>query len=122
MREIIKENIYDFFTCIKISLKAYLVLVVVAILVFLYQGIFGEGFNFIIILETLFTVGMCVSSLGLLLCGGAFIKPHLMEPLNSENQWRIYFYRFGIVKVAISICFLFFVYALSIDYILWFIR
>lgn len=122
MKEMIKENLYDFWKCVTISLKIYMAPVVISLLFFLHRGFFGEGFQFIYFLETLFRWSIWTASIGLLLCGGAFIKPDLMGPLDHENQWRIYFYRFGLVKVILCICLMFYVYAISLDYILWFMR
>lgn len=112
----------DIFTSFKISLKIYLIpLILGAVSGLIYCLVKDLPINIYTLLRSTVHIGIWMSCFGLFIGAVAFMKPQYMEPLNYQNQWRNYYKLFNLIGAIISICFLMLSYSLIIDTILWYV-
>ena len=132
-----KMIIGDIFQSLKVSIIMYAIVIVGAFLIatiytlsnnYLYKSdlAWGYGIEFLSfsyiwafqILRYTMVIGMIVSCVGLFLTAVGFAKPTVMRPLDSENQWKIYYEKFNIILAIGSICLFTLIYSLLLDIIL----
>lgn len=110
-----QERLYDLFTCFKLSLKIFAPIAIVGAIIGVIVSVAGNGINTYDILSWIFIIGTWITSLALLVCAIAFMKPKFLGDLDYQNQWRVHFYKMNLIGVMFVICILMFVYLAGID-------
>ena len=111
MREILK----DLLRCFKLSLKIFLIPIVLGVIIGLIGGLFKGNLNLQYILESVGSTTIRISCLGLAISGIGFMKRDMMEPLNYEEKWMEYFNRFNLVGVIFFISLFMLTYSTIFD-------
>lgn len=117
-----RERVYDFFNCFKISLKVSLIPMVIGTLIALIYGTVKGTLNYILIFRWIYAMGIYISCLGLFICAVSFMKPKYMGKLNHQKEWDKHFYKFGLIKVVGYVSAMLLIYAVILDYILYLMR
>ncbi|MBD8047710.1 hypothetical protein [Clostridium faecium] len=111
----------DIFTSFKVSLKIYLIPIILGVIAsIIYCLVKDLPISIYTLLRGPVHIGIWISCLGLLIGAVAFIKPQHMEPLNYQKQWRTYYKFFNLIGAIVSICFMMMIYSLIIDTLLWY--
>lgn len=116
------ERMYDFFACFKISLKVYIIPIIIGALIATIYGLSKGNFNYILVLHWIYAMGTYISCLGLFICAIAFMKPKYMSKLNHEKEWNKHFYKFGLIKVIGYVSGMMLIYSVLLDYIIYIIK
>ena len=116
------ERLYDIFTCFKLSLKIFLIPLIIGTLIGTILGLRNGELSIVTIITWIFSVGTWVSSLGLVVCAVSFMKTDFLGDLNHQRQWRKYFYRLNLVPVMFFICMFIYGYLIILDYIKYIIK
>lgn len=122
MKTAVIEWMEDFLYCVKLSLKLSIIPIMIGLVITTLYCIFtGSPITVYNLLRGVRSSGMIISSAGLFICAGAFLKPSTLEPLSYQNQWRIYFLKFNLIGAILCICTLILFYFLMFDLGLWYI-
>lgn len=112
----------DIFTSFKISLKIYLIPLILGMISgLIYCLVKDLPLSIYTLLKGTVHIGIWMSCFGLFIGAVAFMKPRHMEPLNYQNQWRNYYKFFNLIGSIVSICLFMLSYALIMDIILWYV-
>ncbi|GEM_PF-375953 len=112
----------DIFTSFKISLKIYLIPLILGMISgLIYCLVKDLPISIYTLLRGTVNIGIWMSCFGLFIAAVAFMKPQYMEPLNYQNQWRNYYKFFNLIGSIASICFFMLSYSLIMDIILWYV-
>lgn len=110
-----KEILADLLRCFKLSLKIFLVPVILGAIIGLIIGLVQGNLNVEGVLRSINTTCIRISSFGLAIAGIGFIKPRMMEPLDYQDKWMEYFNRFNLVGVIFFISLFMLLYSTAID-------
>lgn len=113
-----KGILKDLFRCFKLSLKIFLIPIILGAVVGLISGLTKGQLNLQDVLEEVNRSNIRVSCFGLAISGIGFVKTRMMEPLNYEEKWAEYFSVLNLVGAIFFISLFMVTYALTIDVIL----
>ena len=122
MKTVVLEWLEDFLYCVKLSIKLSIIPILIGLVITTLYCLFtGNQITVYYLLRGIRSAGMIISSAGLFICAGAFLKPNTLAPLSYQNQWRIYFVRFNLIGAILCICTLVLFYFLMMDLALWYV-
>lgn len=110
-----KERVCDMFTCLKMSFGIYLIPVILGLIIGVIKGVDGAGYDKIIILNWIYTVGVSVSCIGLLISSVTFFKGGISIDVEYQKKWKTYFKKFNITTVVIWICIFMLIFSNVLD-------
>lgn len=113
-----KEILKDLLRCFKLSLKIFLIPVILGAVIGIIGGLVHGNLNLQGILKSVDTTSIRISCFGLAISGIGFIKRDMLEPLNYEEKWMEYFNRFNLVGVIFFISLFMLAYSTIIDLVL----
>jgi hypothetical protein len=110
-----KEILEDLLRCFKLSLKIFLVPLILGAVIGLIGGLFKGNLNLEAVLRSIDSTCIRISCFGLAISGIGFIKREMMEPLSYQEKWMEYFNKFNIVGVIFFISLFMLAYSTVID-------
>ena len=108
----------DLFRCFKLSLKIFLIPLILGALVALITSISNGEFYLPEIFRIINRMIIRVSCLGLAIAGIGLVKTRMMEPLNYEEKWAEYFNVLNLVGAIFFISLFMLIYSVLIDVVL----
>jgi hypothetical protein len=114
----VKEILEDLLRCFKLSLKIFLIPVILGAVIGVIGGLFKGNINLQDVLKSVDSTNIRISCFGLAISGIGFIKRDMMEPLNYEEKWMEYFNKFNLVGVIFFISLFMLVYSTIFDLVL----
>lgn len=116
-----KDRLEDFWECVLISLKVFVVLFLIGILIGGVISLSRKAFDYTLMLEWTYKLGIYLSCFGLFLVAISMSKPSLMGDLNHMDKWRLRFLKFGFTKVVAYCSILLAIYAFVLQYVVDFV-
>ena len=113
-----KGILKDLFHCFKLSLKIFLIPLILGAVVGIIASLIKGEFHLQDILVHMNRMAIRVSCLGLAIAGIGLIKTRMMEPLNYEEKWAEHFNVLNLIGAIFFISFFMLIYSLTIDVIL----
>lgn len=114
MRGILK----DLLNCFKLSLKIFLVPIILGALVGVIGGLVGSDLNLEGVLGSVNRTAIRISCFGLAIAGIGFVKREMLEPLNYEEKWMEYYDKLNLVGVIFFVSLYMLAYSIIIDLVL----
>ena len=113
-----KANLKDLLHCFRLSLKIFLVPIILGALIGLISGLWGGELNLQWVLASINRTAIRISCFGLAIAGIGFVKREMLEPLNYEEKWLEYFEKLNLVGVIFFVSLFMLVYSTIIDLVL----
>jgi hypothetical protein len=110
-----KEILKDLLHCFILSLKIFLILVILGAIFGVISGLFKGNLNLEGVLGSVNRTAIRISCFGLAIAAIGFVKREMMEPLNYEGKWMEYFNKFNLVGVIFFISLFMLAYSTIID-------
>lgn len=110
-----KGILKDLFRCFKLSLKIFLIPLILGALVGVIASISKGEFLLLEIFSSINRAAIRISCFGLAIAGIGLIKTRMMEPLNYEEKWAEYFSVLNLVGAIFFISLFMLVYSIIID-------
>jgi hypothetical protein len=113
-----KEILKDLLRCFILSLKIFLVPIILGALIGVISGLVGGDLSLQGVLASVNRTCVRIACFGLAISGIGFIKREMLEPLYHEEKWMEYFYKFNLVGVIFFVSLFMLVYSTIIDLVL----
>lgn len=110
-----KGILKDLFRCFKLSLKIFLIPLILGAVVALITSIYNGVFSLPEIFKIINRMIIRISCFGLAISGIGFIKTRMMEPLNYEEKWAEYFNVLNLIGAIFFISLFILIYGIIID-------
>ena len=113
-----KEILEDLLHCFILSLKIFLVPIILGAIIGVIGGLVGGELNLQGVLASVNRTAIRISCFGLAIAGIGFVKREMLEPLNYEEKWLQYYNKLNLVGVIFFISLFMLVYSTIIDLVL----
>jgi hypothetical protein len=110
-----KGILKDLFRCLKLSLKIFLIPLILGVVVGLIASIARGEFYLQEIFSFVNRMTIRISCFGLAISGIGLVKTRMMEPLNYEEKWAEYFSVLNLVGAIFFISLFMLIYSVIID-------
>ena len=108
----------DLLRCFKLSLKIFLVPIILGVVVGLIYSLINGSFTFQEVIGFVNRMTIRISCFGLAIAAIGLVKRQMQEPLNYQEKWNEYFQTLNLVWVIFFISLFMLIYSLIIDFIL----
>ncbi|GCD12513.1 hypothetical protein [Clostridium tagluense] len=113
-----KGILKDLLHCFILSLKIFLVPIIMGALIGVISGLVNGDLNLQGVLASVDRTAIRISCFGLAISGIGFIKREMLEPLNYEEKWMEYYEKLNLVGVIFFVSLFMLVYSTVIDLVL----
>ncbi|MCB2299421.1 hypothetical protein [Clostridium tagluense] len=113
-----KEILKDLLHCFILSLKIFLVPIIMGALIGVISGLLNGDLNLQGVLASVDRTAIRISCFGLAISGIGFVKREMLEPLNYEEKWMEYYEKLNLVGVIFFVSLFMLVYSTVIDLVL----
>ena len=113
-----KEILEDLLHCFILSLKIFLIPIILGAVIGLIGGLVSKNLNLHGVLNSVNSTAIRVSCFGLAISGIGFVRREMLEPLNYEEKWMEYYNKLNLVGVIFFVSLFMLVYSVIIDLIL----
>ena len=113
-----KEILKDLLHCFILSLKIFLIPIILGAVIGVIGGLVSGDLNLQGVLSSVNRTSIRISCFGLAIAGIGFVKREMLEPLNYEEKWMEYFNKLNLVGVIFFVSLFMLAYSTIIDLVL----